>query len=72
MILLVYYALELLMSWFVSPASRHPVVEVIRRITDPVLRPFERLVPQMGGVDITPLLAFFAIYLLQALLIGAF
>ena len=81
MIVIIYYALELLkwliiaralMSWFVSPGSRHPAVEAIRRITDPVLRPIERLLPPMGGVDISPLLAFFAIYLLQSLLRGAF
>ena len=77
MIALLLYALELLkwliiaralMSWFVAPNSRHPVVEAIRRITDPVLRPFERLLPPMSGIDVTPLLAFFAIYLLQSLL----
>lgn len=81
MIVIVYYALELLkwlviaravMSWFVSPYSRHPAVEAIRKITDPILGPFERLLPRMGGVDISPLLAIFAIYLLQSLLAGAF
>ena len=77
-IVLLYYLLEILkwliiiraiMSWFVAPHSDNPVARLIRKITDPILRPFEEMVPNLGGVDISPLLAFFAIYLLQALLI---
>lgn len=79
MITIVYYALELLkwliiaralLSWFVPPYSRNPVVQAIRKITDPILQPFERLIPQMGGVDVSPLVAFLAIYLVQTLLLG--
>ena len=77
-IVLLYYLLEILkwliiiralMSWFVAPHSDNPVVRLIRKITDPILRPFEEMVPNLGGVDLSPLLAFFAIYLLQALLV---
>lgn len=77
-IVLLYYLLEILkwliiiraiMSWFVAPYSDNPFVRGIRKITDPILRPFAEMVPNMGGVDISPLLAFFAIYLLQMLLL---
>lgn len=77
-VVLLYYLLEILkwliiaralMSWFVAPGSDNPVVNLIRRVTDPILRPFAEMIPNLGGVDISPLLAFFAIYLLQALLL---
>lgn len=77
--ILLYYALELLkwliiaralLSWFVPPHSQNPIVQVIRRITDPILQPFQSVLPQMGGMDVSPLVAFFAIYLLQSLIVG--
>lgn len=75
--MLLYYTLEVfkwliivraVMSWFVSPHSRNPLVDIIRRITDPILRPLAGVLPNMGGVDLSPLVAFFAIVLLQGLI----
>lgn len=75
---LVYYLLEILkwliiaraiMSWFMSPYSDHPIARMLRRVTDPILRPISEMVPVMGGLDISPLLAFFAIQLLQMVVV---
>lgn len=72
--LILYYLLEALkwviviravMSWFVAPHSRNPVVDAIRRVTDPILRPISQMVPIAGGFDLSPIIAFFAIVLLQ-------
>ena len=72
--IVLYYLLELLkwliiiravMSWFVAPYSSNPFVKLIRRATDPILRPISEMVPLMGGVDLSPIVAFFAIVLLQ-------
>ncbi|MEX2570822.1 MAG: YggT family protein [Gemmatimonadota bacterium] len=77
--IVLYYILEALkwliiiravMSWFVSPASGNPLVDMIRRVTDPILRPLSGMVPMMGGVDLSPVVAFFAIVLLQQLVIS--
>jgi YggT family protein len=74
-----YYTLELfkwlvivraVMSWFVAPGADNPIVHVVRRITDPILRPIADLMPPMGGVDLSPIVAFFIIVLLQRLIIG--
>ncbi len=76
--ILLYYALELLkwliivralMSWFTSPATDNPFVRGIRKITDPILRPVSEMLPVMGGVDLSPIVAFFAIVLLQQVLL---
>ena len=57
-----------LMSWFMSPHSDNPVATAVRKVTDPILRPISEVVPPLGGVDISPLLAFFGIYMLQEML----
>lgn len=56
-----------LLSWFVSPYSQHTLVKLLRRLTDPILRPVSEMVPSTAGVDISPLVAIFALYLLQML-----
>lgn len=75
---LLYFALEILkwliivralMSWFMSPYSDNPIVRIIRRVTDPILRPLSELIPPLGGLDISPLVAFFAIQLTQTMLL---
>ena len=78
MVFVLYYVLEALkwliiiralMSWFVSPGSDNALARIVRRITDPILRPLSEMLPPMGGLDVSPLLAFFAIYLFQQLLL---
>lgn len=77
--LLLYYTLALfkwliiaraLMSWFVSPHSRHPVVTLVRKLTDPILRPISDLIPLAGGIDLSPIVAFFLITILQQVIVG--
>ena len=58
-----------LLSWFVSPHSRHPLVVLIQRITDPVLRPISQIVPVAGGFDISPLIAILLLELLQRVIV---
>lgn len=53
-----------LLSWF-PIAKDHALVQVIVQITEPVLGPIRRVVPTLGFIDITPLLA---IFLLQSFL----
>ena len=53
----------MVLSW-VSPGGYNPAVAVITAIVEPVLAPFRRLIPQIGGLDLSPL---FALILIQAL-----
>lgn len=43
--------------------------EFLYRITDPVLAPLRRVLPNLGGIDISPLIVIIAIQFLQQLLI---
>ena len=41
------------------------ITDFLYRITDPVLRPIRRLLPNLGGVDISPIIAILIIYVLE-------
>lgn len=58
-----------IISWF--PIDQNgPVVRALDAITEPVLEPLRRVVPRVGMIDITPMVAilliFAIIYLLRA------
>ena len=66
MITLVDRAIELLtflvlvrvvLSWVPSVDYGHPLISLIVRITDPVLLPVRRLLPPVGGLDLSPWIA---------------
>ena len=54
--------IKIILSW-VAPANYNPMTAMLTTLSEPVLRPFRRLVPAIGGLDISPI---FAIVLLQA------
>ena len=56
-------------SW-VAPTSRHPAIVALIRITDPPLEPIRNIIGVRGGVDISPLVVIFILYLIDNLLIG--
>lgn len=54
--------IKIILSW-VAPHNYNPVTAMLSAIAEPILRPFRRLLPTLGGLDISPI---FAIVLLQA------
>lgn len=40
------------------------VLDFLYRVTEPVMRPLRRLIPVMGGLDITPMIVLLIIYLI--------
>ena len=52
-----------LISW-VSPDPSNPIVQAIYGISEPLLRPFRRFVPLLGGLDFSPLIALFCYQIL--------
>jgi len=43
---------------FVAPQSNHPALLLLRQILDPVTAPFRKVLPPMGGLDLSPILLF--------------
>ena len=54
--------IRIILSWL-SSGAYNPAVAIIDAITEPVLRPFRRFIPAIGGLDISPV---FAIIVLSA------
>ena len=60
--------INVILSW-VAPGSTSPGAELVNQITEPALAPFRRFLPSMGGLDISPILAFMVIQLIQSYVI---
>ena len=49
----------------------YQVADMLYRVTDPALRPIRRLIPNLGGIDISPvILILFLIFLRDVVLVG--
>jgi YggT family protein len=48
---------RILLSWFPGIPPWHPMVRLLAAVTDPVLLPFRRLLPTLGGLDFSPIVA---------------
>ncbi len=57
------------LSW-VAPGSYNPGAQLVNQICEPLLAPFRRLLPNLGGLDISPIFAFIALNLLDRFVIG--
>jgi YggT family protein len=67
----VMLAVRLIASWFPQAQGKQWLYS-LSRFTDPYLNVFRRFVPPIGGVlDLSPLLAFFALQLMEILLFKA-
>ena len=58
---------RVIVSW-IGSQSRHPLIPLIYQITEPVLRPFSKLIPPISGIDLSPLFALIALRFLLLLL----
>jgi YggT family protein len=64
------------LSWLIAfnvVNTRNPVVasvgEFLYRITEPVLRPIRNMMPNLGGIDISPVILILIILLLENVII---
>ena len=55
---------RVLLSW-VQVDPRNPIVNLINQLTEPLLAPIRRLLPQSGGVDFSPMVAFFVVLIAE-------
>ncbi|MDR3423907.1 MAG: YggT family protein [Alphaproteobacteria bacterium] len=68
--------LSVALSWLVSfdivnPHNRFVRVlgDLLARITEPLLAPIRRILPPMGGMDLSPMALIFIIYFIQRTLL---
>ncbi len=58
--------IRVILSW-VAPDPYNPVVRVIVQVTEPIMAPIRKMLPPMGGFDLSPLIVLLGIQLLQIL-----
>lgn len=59
---------RVLLSWFPNLDWSNPVLSSVSAITDPYLNAFRGLIPPLGGLDLSALVAFFALQIAQSVL----
>ena len=59
-----------LSSWFRGPYSANPVMRFLHDVCEPYLRIFRRVVPPLGPIDLSPIVAVAALYLLSYVVTG--
>jgi uncharacterized protein YggT (Ycf19 family) len=47
----------------------HMIAELLYRLTEPALRPIRNLLPNMGGIDISPIILFLIILFIQSVIL---
>lgn len=67
--LLITLIVQAILSW-VNPGAYNPLVSILYSINEPVLRPIRRLLPDMGGIDFSPLVVLLLIQLMKMLLVA--
>jgi YggT family protein len=59
-----------LLSWF-DPRMQSSIGRVLVEITEPIIAPIRRVVPSLGMIDISPIIALILIQLLSRLIVSS-
>jgi YggT family protein len=56
-----------IVSW-VQLSPSHPVVQFLRSLTEPALTPIRKILPPMGGLDLSPMVLIIGLQFLKGML----
>ena len=59
--------LRAILSW-ISPGQTNMLVNILYQITEPILAPLRRIIPRVGMLDLTPLVAIILLRVISYLL----
>ena len=59
---------RVVLSW-INLSSTNPLVVIINQITEPILAPIRRVLPKMGRIDLSPMVALIIIIVIQRLIL---
>jgi YggT family protein len=69
------FIIMIIMSWLISfnvINTRNQFVasvwRILNQLTEPILKPIRRIVPSVGGLDLSPIIVFIVIFFLQRLI----
>ena len=72
-ILLIAIVARALMSWFPMPSQDSPffiIRQMINQITDPIIEPIRRIMPSMGMLDLSPMVAMILLIVIRSILVA--
>jgi len=61
--------IRIILSW-IAPGQYNPAIAIITTLTEPLLGPVRRIIPPLGGFDISPIFVIIALGALTRLLMG--
>ncbi len=67
-VFLVAVIIQVILSW-ISPGQYNPVIGLVHKLSDPVLKPIRKLIPSLGGLDLSPLFATLALLVAKMLIV---
>ena len=60
--------IQVVLSW-IAPGSYNPMIGLVHRLSEPVLRPIRKIIPAVGGLDLSPLFAILIIMVAKLLIV---
>ena len=60
--------IQVIMSW-INPGGYNPALELVERLTEPLLAPARRLLPPISGLDLSPMLVMLGLVVLEMLVL---
>ena len=67
MIVFIGLIITIIVSW-VAPYSSHPALTLLNQLMEPVRAPFAKIIPPMGGLDLSPIFIFLSVQVVWILL----
>lgn len=61
--------IQIIVSW-VNPYSDHPIVSIARSLAEPIMAPARRIIPPIGGLDLSPILVIIFLQLSLQLIVA--
>lgn len=62
---------RILLSWFPNINWYDPPFSILSQLSDPYLNLFRSIIPPLGGIDLSPIIAFFVLQIVSQLLSSA-
>ncbi|MCK2043584.1 YggT family protein [Chromohalobacter sp. TMW 2.2308] len=60
----------IILSW-VAPQASHPGAILVHQLVEPIMAPVRKVIPPLGMIDLSPIVVFIAINLVDSLVVGA-
>ncbi|MEI8390850.1 MAG: YggT family protein [bacterium] len=61
---------RILLTWFPNVNWYNQPFKFLRDVSDPILEPFRKIIPPIGGLDLSPMVLFFVLSILEKVVLG--